>query len=105
MTAGWRPNPKTAGTLIRRHEDRQAESGEMVQRLIDTDQGPEPRMFQVHAERRGAKSLGAVDRDVKGKIDKCHEPEPRRDYEDHRQRLRQMHETMRQQRQRPSGLL
>ena len=28
--------------LIRGHEDRQAETGEMMQRLVDADQRPEP---------------------------------------------------------------
>src|ERR1044072_3829740 len=30
---------------VRRHEDRQAETGQMVQRLVDSDQRPEPRMI------------------------------------------------------------
>ena len=36
---------------IRRHEDREAETGEVMQCLIDPDQGPEPWMcrLQRHA--------------------------------------------------------
>ncbi len=32
-------------SLVRGHEDRQAEIGQMVQRLVDADQGPEPGML------------------------------------------------------------
>ena len=46
--------------LVRRHEDRQAEAGEMVQRLIDPDQPPEPLMLHGHVEAGDAKSLGAI---------------------------------------------
>src|ERR1700681_792821 len=69
---------------IRRHENRKTETGQMMQRLIDPDQRPEPRMPRLvrHAEPRGAKSLGAVDRDVDEKIDDGDEPEPRRDHQD-----------------------
>src|SRR6202040_2762957 len=64
------PNPQPARS-IRRHENRQAETGQMVQRLVDPDQGPEPRVLFLlgHAKGRCAKSLGAIDRDVDDKID------------------------------------
>src|SRR5579872_4003688 len=86
----------SAANSVRRHENRQAKAGKMVQRLIDPDQRPEPwmRRFQRHAKCRGAKSLGAVDCDVNGKIDQCYEPEPRRDHQDQHHCNRQMHETM-----------
>src|ERR1700737_2328407 len=76
---GWLALAKPAGS-IRRHENRQAEAGEMVQRLIDSDQRPEPWVLVLlrHAKRRGAKPLGAVDRDVDRKIDQAQEQEPRR---------------------------
>src|ERR1700730_10766954 len=63
---------------IRRHENRKTETGQMMQRLIDPDQRPEPRMPGLvrHAEARGAKPLGAIDRDVDEKIDDGDEPEP-----------------------------
>ena len=32
---------------VRRHEDREAEAGQMMQRLVDADQRPEPGMLQV----------------------------------------------------------
>src|SRR5436190_11270658 len=54
---------------IRRHEDRQTETGEMVQRLIDPDQPPEPLLLLLHREGGDAKSLGAVDCDMDRKID------------------------------------
>src|SRR6266516_5375779 len=67
---------------IRRHEDRETEAGEMVQRLIDPDQPPEPLMLLLHPEVGDAKSIGAIDRDVNRKIDQGDEPEPRRDNQD-----------------------
>ena len=47
-------------------EDRQAEAGEMVQRLVDADQRPEPRMpaSSVTPKREAQIPLSAVDRDV-----------------------------------------
>src|SRR6201747_2982379 len=99
------PGIGSASLLIGRHENRKAEPGEMMQRLIDADQRPEPWMFQRHTERRGAKPLGAVDRDVNGEIDKGDEPEPRRDDRYQHQRHGKMHQAMREQRQRPAGLL
>src|SRR6266404_5895885 len=45
---------------IRRHEDRQTETGEMVQRLIDPDQPPEPLLLLLHREGGDAKSRGAI---------------------------------------------
>src|ERR1700756_316349 len=49
--------------LVRGHVDRQRESGEVVQRLVDPDQGPEPGMagLQRHTEMRGADALAAID--------------------------------------------
>src|SRR3954464_12709653 len=68
-----------AHVLIRRHEDRKPETGEVMQRLIDADQRPEPGMFLVDAEGRGAQSLGAIDRDVNDEVDEGDEPEFRCD--------------------------
>ena len=73
---------------LRRHEDRQAESGQMVQRLIDPDQPPEPLMLHRHVEGGDAKSLGAIDDEVDGKIDKGDEPEFWRDDQDQQHRHR-----------------
>src|SRR5437879_4411052 len=94
-TAG--PVPSAAGS-VRRHEDRQAETGEMVQRLVDADQRPEPRMLvlQRHAEPGSDDPLDAVDGDVNGEVDEGDEPESRRDDQDQRQRYREVHEAMRQ---------
>src|SRR5665213_599555 len=94
-----------AQSAVGRHENRQSEIGQMVQRLIDPDQRPEPGMLQIDIEGGGAKPLGAIDRDVDREIDQGEEPELRRDDQDQHQRNRQMNQTMRQQRQRPSGLL
>src|SRR5262245_34014899 len=47
------------GGSVRSHEDRQAEAGEVMQRLVDADQRPEPGMLLVDAEMRGDKALGA----------------------------------------------
>ena len=45
---GWR---RTTGS-VRGHEDREAKAGQVVQRLVHADQGPEPGMvvFLRHAE-------------------------------------------------------
>src|SRR5262245_11770891 len=48
------------GALVRGHEDRQAKAGEVMQRLVDADQRPEPGMLLADAEMRGDKTLGAV---------------------------------------------
>src|SRR6202030_1233550 len=56
--------PERAQSLVRGHEDRQPKTGEVMQRLVDADQGPEPGMLRRHAEGRGAQPLGAIDRDV-----------------------------------------
>src|SRR5258706_10633173 len=92
---------------VRCHEDRQAKIGKMMQRLVDPDQRPEPwvLLFLCHAERRGAKSLGTVDRDMDDEVDQGDEPEPRRDDQDQRQCNRKVHEAVRQQGQRPPGFL
>src|SRR6202012_2711730 len=90
---------------VGRDEKRQPKSGQMVQRLIDADQRPEPGMLQVDIEGGGAKALGAVDRDVNREIDQSEKPESRREDQDQHQRNREMHEAMRQQRQCPAGLL
>src|SRR6185437_390692 len=86
-------------------ENREPEAGQMVQRLIDADQGPEPGVFQIDIEGGGAKALGAIDRDMDREVDQGQKPEFWRDDQDQHQRNRKMHEAMRQQRQRPSGLL
>src|SRR5207245_967555 len=96
--------PAIAGS-IRRHEDRQTESGEMVQRLVDADQPPEPLMLHRHVESRDAKTLGAIDGDVDREIDKGDEPESRRDDQDEQKRNRKMYQAMHQERQRPALLL
>src|SRR5262245_20406291 len=67
---------------VRRHEDGQAEPGEVMQRLVDADQRPEPRVLLVDTEMRGHKTLGAVDGDVNGEIDEGDEPEFRRHDQD-----------------------
>src|SRR6188472_1551982 len=87
-----------AAKSVRGHEDRQAETGEMVQRLIDADQRPEPRMlvFLRHAEPRGDQPLDAVDGDVNGEVDKGDEPESRRDDQNERHCYREVDEAMRQ---------
>jgi len=99
--------PATAASTIRRHENRQAEAGEMMQRLVDADQRPEPwvLVFLRYAKCRCAKSFGAIDGDVDRKINHGDEPEPWRDDQDQRHRDREMDETVRQQWQSPSGLL
>src|SRR5206468_11574960 len=73
-------------STIRRHENRQAETGEMVQRLIEPDQGPEPGVLVLlrNAEPRGAKSLAAVDGDVNREVDQGDKPESRRHEQDQR---------------------
>ena len=86
-------------------ENREPEAGQMVQRLIDADQGPEPGVFQIDVEGGGTKALGAIDRDMDREVDQGQKPEPWRDDQDQHERNRKMHEAMRQQRQRPSGLL
>ena len=35
---------------VRRHEDGEAEAGQMVQGLVDADQGPEPGMRKIDTE-------------------------------------------------------
>src|SRR5258706_12268616 len=95
--------PKPASS-IRRHEDRETETGEMVQRLIDPDQPPEPLMLLLHREGGDAKSLGAVDCEVNRKIDQADEPEPRRDKQDKHHCNRKMHKAVRQQWKRPALL-
>src|SRR6266566_2874546 len=93
---GYR-TPKTAGS-VRRHVDRQAETGEVMQRLVDADQRPEPRMLilQCHAHSRCAKPLGAIDGDVNGEVDEGDEPEFRRDDQDQQQRHREVDQTVSQ---------
>src|SRR4051794_24781959 len=90
---------------VRRHEDREPEPGEMMQRLIDADQPPEPLMVHRDVEGGDAKALGAIDDEVDRKIDKRDEPEFRRDEQNQQHRYRKVDKTMRQQRQRPAGLL
>jgi len=92
---------KVAGNLAVRDDYR------ALQRLVDADQRPEPGMLRLqrHTERRRADPLEAVDRDVNGEVDQGDEPEPRRDNQDQRHRHGEVHQTMRQQRQRPAGLL
>src|SRR4029450_2850396 len=92
---------------VRRHEDRQAETGEMMQRLIDADQRPEPRMLILlrHAVSGSDDPLDAIDGDVNGEVDEGDEPESPRDDQDQRQRYGEVHEAMCEQRHRPAGLL
>src|ERR1700761_9320881 len=77
-------------------EDRQPEAGEVMQRLVDADQRPEPGVLEVDVEGRGTKPLGAVDDDVNDEIDHGQKPEFRRDNQDQQQSDRQMHQAMRQ---------
>ena len=90
---------------VRGHEDRQAKTGQVMQRLVNPDQRPEPGMFERHVEPRGDQALGAIDDDVNHEIDHGKEPESRCDEQDQRQRHRQMYQAMRQQGQRPADLL
>src|SRR5437868_3903 len=71
-----------ARSSVRRHEDRQPEAGEMVQRLVDADQPPEPLVIHGHVKRRDAKPLAAVNDEVDDEIDKGDEPEFWRDDKD-----------------------
>jgi hypothetical protein len=100
---GSRPVDSSVGG----HEDRKAEAGQMVQRLIDADQGPEPWVLVLlrDAESGGAKSLRAIDADMDREVDHGDEPETRRDDQDQHQRNYKVYETVRQQRQRPALLL
>jgi len=93
------------GSAVGRDEDRQAKAGQMVQRLINPDQGPEPRMVRCHIEGRGAEPLGAIDRDVDEEVDDRDEPESWRDDQDQRHRDHQVDQAVHQKRQRPAGLL
>src|SRR5438067_1161554 len=70
------PRPSAAGS-VRRHEDRQAEPGEMVQRLVDADQRPEPRMLVLHrhAVAGSEDPLDTADGNVNGEVDEWDEPE------------------------------
>src|SRR6266576_1352817 len=106
MTA-WMETSLRPARSVRRHEDREPKTGEMVQRLIDPDQRPEPWMLILlrHAKCRCANSLGAVDRDMNDKVDDGDEPEPWRDNQDQRHGYCQMHQTVRQQRQCPTFFL
>ncbi len=92
---------------VRGHEDRQAEVGQMVQRLVHPDQRPEPRVlvFLRHAESRCDDALAAIDRDVNRKIDHGHEPEPRRNDQDECDRDREVRAAMGEQRKKPAGSL
>lgn len=98
---------RASGSPVRRHQNRKAESGEMVQRLVDADQRPEPGMLILlrHPERRRAKSLGAIDGDMNDEVDHRDKPESRRDHHNEDQRNYKVYETMCQQRQGPAGLL
>src|SRR5436190_9449346 len=98
-------HPTDSQRSVRRHEDRKPEPREVVQRLVDADQRPEPGVLLVDAEMRSDKTLGAIDRDVNGEIDEGNEPEFWRDDQDQQRRNRKVNETVRQQRQRPAGLL
>src|SRR3954470_22112585 len=77
----------------------------MVQRLIDADQPTQPLMLHRYVARRYAKSLGAIDDEMDRKIDKGDKPEFRRDEQDQQGRYRKVDEAVRQQGQRPAGLL
>src|SRR6202012_3645762 len=101
----WPRRLGPAGSAVRRHEDRKSKTGEMMQRLVDADQRPEPRMLQMHIEGGGTKPLGAIDDDVNDEIDQREKPESRCDDQQQRHRDGEMDQTMRQQWQRPSGFL
>src|SRR5215471_17314865 len=85
---------EAAELTVRCHVDGQAKSGEMVQRLIDADQCPEPRVLRLQAEGRRAQPLGTVDEDVDQKIDHGDKPESRRDDQDQCHCNRQMYQAM-----------
>jgi hypothetical protein len=97
----------SAGSAVRGHENRKAETGEMVQGLVHPDQRPEPGMLLLlrYTKPRCTNSLCAVDRDVNGKIDQGDKPESRRDDQDQRHCNRKMHKAVGEQRKRPSGPL
>src|SRR4051794_6201030 len=88
-------------------EEKQPEAGEMVQRLINADQCPEPWVLVLlrHPECRGTEPLGTIDRDMDHEINDGHEPEARRDDQDQKQGNYKVDEAVRQQRQRPVFLL
>ena len=102
---GHDENAESLSSAVGGHEDRQRKIGEVMQRLVDPDQRPEPGMLQRHAKIRRDESLGAIDRDVDDEIDKRDEPEFRRDDQDHHQCNRKVYQAVGQQRQRPAGLL
>ena len=81
---------------ISRHVDRQAETSEMVQRLVDAKQRPEPGMLvhQRHTESGSHDSLDTVNGDVDGKVDEGDEPESRRNDQDQHERNREVDEAM-----------
>src|SRR5579872_7482587 len=86
--AGVAALPDSRGAQsVRSHKDRQTEVGQVVQGLIDADQGPEPGMmvFLRHPEMRRDAALAEIDRYVNDEIDHGHEPEARCDGEDHGQ--------------------
>ena len=101
------PARKPAISAVRRHENRQAEASQVMQRLVYPDQRPEPWMMILlrHAKPRCAKSLGAVDRNVNGEIDQSDKPEFWRDNQDQGHCNRKMYQAVSQQRQCPAGLL
>src|ERR1700690_1117543 len=92
---------------VRGHEDRQAEVGEVVQRLVHADQRPEPRMvvFLCHTQSRRHQPLATIDREVNDKIDHGQEPEPGRADKDKNERNGEVHAAMGEQRKKPAGSL
>ena len=82
-----------------------AEAGEVMQGLVDADQGPEPGMCKVDTEIGGDEALGAIDRDVDHEVDQRHKPEFRRHDQDQRQRNRKVNQAVHQERQGPAVLL
>src|SRR5690242_16062273 len=64
------PEARSGCGRVGRHEDGKAKPGQVMQRLVDADQRPEPGMLLVDAEGRGGEAFGAVDCDMDGEIDK-----------------------------------
>src|ERR1700722_16069992 len=99
---------KTRSTeSVRGHEDRQPEGGQMGQCLAPADQRPDPRVlvFLRPAASRCDDALAAIDRDVNGKIDHGHEPEPRRNDQEECHRDRESEPPMGNEGKRTAGSL
>jgi len=110
----WQPCPATAtleldafkrASAVGDDEDGQEEVGQVMQRLIDADQPPEPAMALRHTEMRDTDALEPIDGDVDREVDQSQEPELGLYDGNEQRRQHAMDRAMRQQRQRPSGPL